>query len=299
MEDSLSSPHAIPEHEALLSDDYASSVSSRAFSVRLLMTSKFWQHHSFWMGSLLAVVASTLNLVETYKTGGMEEDDDDTLVTALDPFEYWNFYKGLMVGATCLFLLDSILHIRSMYRSSNREADAADGTTISSASIDQDDLEGNTSLWFASLFGVASAFDLCCSFLNDSDYPWPAYVFECLSVYLFGMAANFLLYTKRDAYRKQRCSLMAWGDCLFWIGTTTDVVVSVLDNPTSTANNWWSAIGGMMSSVLWLIDAIFYEMAGADIFDMEVLVEGRRIAIPHEDFDDHTFNGEEAIMSVQ
>ena len=280
------------------------------------MSSQFWQHHSFWMGSLLLVIAATMNLVYTWMDEYYYDDDDgddsnndgmddEIFVGAKDPLACWDAYKALMVGGTFLYLLDSILHIRSKYESSNlvqTTGQDADQSTLSSSSslsflgIFRIDNEEDTSLWFASIFGVASAFDLCCSFLQDDDYPWPAYVFECLSVYLFGMSANFLLYTKRDHYLKQQphchCSLMGWGDVFYWIGCTTDVVVSVLDNPTNKAKNgWWNAIGCMASALFWLTDALLYECAGADIFDMEVQVpqEGQRrrmIAVPQDD-DEH------------
>ena len=277
------------------------------------------------MGSLLLVIAATLNLVNTWmdeyyyddddenddkgnaNSNGSNAMDDERFVGTNDPLACWDAYKGLMVGGSFLYLLDSVLHIRSKYHSSNHPiqatADGTDHSTLSSSSslsflgrMFRTDDEDDTSLWFACIFGVASAFDLCSSFLQDDDYPWPAYVFECLSVYLFGLSANFLLYTKRDHYLKHQpccnCSLMGWGDAFYWIGCTTDIVVSVLDNPTNQEHyGWWNAIGCMASALFWFTDALLYECAGADIFDMEVLVppEGgpqrpqRMIRVPHDE----------------
>jgi len=267
-----------------------------------------------------------------------DHDVDEPLgPTTMDTLEYWSFYKALCVCGTFLYLLDSILFICTKFQeqdSSNNnnennnnsrelllggqqqqqgevteEVEETDESTLTSASLTHiffiDDMEEeDTSLWFAIIFGIASALDLCSSFLQDSDYPWPSYIFECSSVYLFGLSANFMLYSKRKFYLRQskqqqqlrRCSLVRWGDILFWIGCTADIIVCILDNPTSNANDWWEAIGSMSSSLFWFIDAILYELAGEDIFDMELVVHDRRgdaIAIPLEDEEVHEERQEE------
>lgn len=253
------------------------------------LSTEFLKRHSFLIGASFAVVASLLDLVTTWKeqNGGSIDDDDDDDATSggENPLSSWNIYKVLMTVATVLYWLDSILHINS--QSATQEEEISDGHSNGEGSDEgyvTRQAEKAENIRFATIFGVAAMFDLGSSILDDEENPRPAFVSECLSVYIFWMSAHFMLYTKRKSYR-QGFSFLLLGDVLFWMGCTTDVFVSVLDRPTNNVSSLGIAFGGVISSILWFADAILYELAGADIFEMEVKLGNELVAtlLPEED----------------
>lgn len=246
-----------------------------------LCQARFWKKHLFGIGAILASIASTIDLVEALGELGLEDEDDDDDSPIEGPLQYWDAYKGLMVSSTLLYLIDSVLHV-------NEECHGGTDDQASSEDGDEDDdrsgIVHSTRIRFAVIFGVAACFDLSCSVTDDEDYPWPSYILECSSVYLFWLAAAMLLYRKRTVYcgNSSPCAkgsllsssstfwFLCLGDWLFFLGCTTDVVVSVLDNPWQEMHYLWSAIGGTISTLFWSLDAVMYQIAGADLFDVVV-----------------------------
>ncbi len=229
-------------------------------------TMRFWHLHAFFVGSILEVIACIIDLVVTLNERQSNDDDDDDGPTKL-PLQYWDVSKALSVASTLLYLIDSILH----YMQQRHEEDE-----------NQNDLSGQvnyrTRMRFVITFGIAACFDLAASIMDDEDYPWPSYISECAAVYLFWSSAVLLLYTKRAVYCNgnnfKSASLAFWllclGDWLYWMGCTADVTLNIVDNPRHDINYLWAASIALISSLFWFLDAVMYQLADADVFDVVV-----------------------------
>jgi hypothetical protein len=169
---------------------------------------------------------------------------------------------------------------------------------------DTDSVKSISTSWtFSVLFGVAATFDLLSSMTdddvdddddNDNDddvdvYPWPSFIFGTICVILFWACAVITLWNKRTFYydhffastsssdnnnsnnsidsTNSEWSLLLWGDVLFMVGCTIDLIVNFADNPIREASWMVIATAGLFSSLCWFVDAILYTWADADIFD--------------------------------
>lgn len=234
----------------------------------------------------MATIASSMDLMEAFDERGMPYDDDSP---AQSPLRTWDSNKILMVCSTSLYLIDAILHVLESHRGD--EADTEDFALL---------VLHSARLRFAIGFGVAAFFDLASSSTEDEDYPWPSYVFSCGSAFLFWTCAAILLYTKRSSYcgycypLPKSCGLLCLGDWCFMAGCTVDVVACFFDTPLHDVSYIWSASRGMLSSLCWQLDALLYQWANADLFDVAVPADSTSptlgpslISIPQEDTEDH------------
>lgn len=234
-----------------------------------ICTSNFWERHAFFIGSILAVVACVRDFSSTMFEQRTSYEGDDG--PAQMPLQYWDINKSLRVGSTLLYLIDSILHFVRQRKEGRRNSSHIN--TTSGVLVDY-----ATRIRFATIFGVASFFDLGASITDDADYPWPSYIMECLAVYLFWLSAVLLLYTKRSVYfDRSNCKdnpttfwLLCSGDWLYWMGCTADVALNLLDSPWHDIGDIWVSTIGIVSALFWFFDAVIYELVDADIFDVVI-----------------------------
>lgn len=256
-----------------------------------------FEEHFFLTGSSLAVLASILDFVQALQDYWSEDsqdsseivettvrqrflrvlvesnsgdDDDDDGSGGM--FENWTTYKLLMVLSTSLYLMDSLVHI---WRQRQGDDDQNPVCCLKHPQRRRTDME-----LFAWNFGLAAFFDLASSAAEDEEEPIPSFVCEALSVGLFFACALLMIWSKRHAYcnmnnnapsmdsTKERMQLwlVCVGDFFFLAGCTVDVSVAVLENPWRQATWLVVSSGGLVSSLLWCLDAILYRMAEADLF---------------------------------
>lgn len=265
---------SLPDMDLHNQDPLLESSSYGPLHLAYVCTSRFWQRHAFFIGSILAVVACIRDLSSTMfeQQTSYDEDDGPTKL----PLEYWDINKSLTVGSTLLYLIDSILHFVQQRREGRRNSSM--GGSGGGVLVDY-----STRIRFAIIFGVASFFDLGASVTDDEDYPWPSYIMECLAVYLFWLSAVLLLYTKRSVYcDSNNCKdsptsfwLLCSGDWLYWMGCTADVALNLLDSPWHDIGEIWVSTIAMVSALFWFFDAVIYELVDADIFDVVIPFGGR------------------------
>jgi hypothetical protein len=133
--------------------------------------------------------------------------------------------------------------------------------------------------YFASTFGLAALLGLLSSLTVDDTAPWPSYIFGAFSVHLFLVSAiiNMCLewsgycssYHRREEdiefYHHRIISCL--GDVFYLMGCVVDVIANFANNPLYQANWLWLSTAGLVSSILWTIDAILYRYAEEDFFN--------------------------------
>jgi hypothetical protein len=199
-------------------------------------------------------------------------------------------------------LLENSNSLQISHISSQNEDRDPDQCTPPISDDDGDSVRSISTSWtFSVLFGIAATFDLLSSMTDDDvdddddnatdRYPWPSFVFGSLCVDLFWACAVIALWNKRTSYydhffvnrvstnysdnnndnsiapADSEWHLLLWGDMLFFVGCTIDVMVNLADNPIHQASDMVIAAASLSSSLCWLVDAILYAWADADIFD--------------------------------
>jgi hypothetical protein len=187
-----------------------------------------------------------------------------------------------MVASTSFYLFDTLIHVQILSKDHNDEINTSVGESQQVGPLQQDETNRVVSRWFfAVTFGIASLFDLLSSLTEEGENMNVSYAFGAISAYIFFLCAIITIFSKRHVYynshylrsshEERLCSrthllCIFLGDLFFVMGCSVDVIVSVIDNPHHSSTWVRIAVGGFLSSVFWLVDAILYKMADADIF---------------------------------
>jgi hypothetical protein len=213
---------------------------------------RFVRHWAFFLGSLLATVASLLDLRDAlFSTSDDNDNDSDAWVLS-----FWSVQKILWVASCLAYLLDSVNACEEISSKRNLFRRLA----------------------FPVIFGVAASCELLGEIVPGQ--PKASYWWLASSVHLFFASSLLTVYVNHTTgvYFEQhhgqdgsavsgcRCrginGLLLMGDCLFVVGSLVDVCVSYWDSPYGEPTSWvWIASWSVVSSLLWWIDSILYRLA--------------------------------------
>lgn len=210
----------------------------------------------FLLGSICYTIVSALDL-EWEEADELDPDDDGDNDDDSEIDAAFDYYKFLCLVGASLFVLNAIVDMTQclfLQRISRSKGYFCHQELIACASS-------------AFLFGCAALLDLMTSVsvnifsISGSDTG----AISIASAHLYLVSACCAMANSRIGYSNNFEMMSFVGDAMFLVGSFIDVVISYISDPDIIASNQHVLLRlGMVSSVLWLIDAMFYLVA--DIF---------------------------------
>jgi hypothetical protein len=223
----------------------------------------------FLFGSICYTILSILDLEwesnddsaqdDVTNDDGQEEEEEDTSGYLSTVFSFYVYIS--LIGAS-LFVLNALVDMSQCF--------FLQKSNFKKAFCHQEFLACASS---ALLFGCAAMLDLMNSISVNvfSRYGDDAGYMNIVSAHLYLMSAICAMMNTNtiSIYSGTHEMLNVAGDIMFMVGSLIDVIISYISDPDIVASNQHILLRlGMLSSVLWVIDALFYLVA--DIFFWKV-----------------------------
>ncbi len=256
----------VPENMGILSiSQSASPLRSSLSEVEYDLKYSLPSNVMFLLGSSCSVALSVIDLRWNAKWG----DDDyyyweyyyahpELFVSAARSlFPWFSWYYFLSIGGAILFILNAGIDLFRCHRISK----------IEEISIFDKNLRGDT--YAAILFGMAATLDLRGSLISSSESGGIDGFMWLLSSHLYLFSALSTLSSMNYRCGSIPLSLNLIGDILFMIATLIDVSISYISDPDIVFETQHVLLRfGLLSSVLWLLDAILYIAANVIVLCM-------------------------------
>ncbi|KAI2501728.1 hypothetical protein MHU86_12734 [Fragilaria crotonensis] len=192
-----------------------------------------WSNIFFLSGSVVYVFIAMWDL-----TSPGEETYDHNRHVSLVVFVNWSLYDVLTTAAPFMYIMNAVCEFQSAF---------------------VDNLHWELAV--STIFGMAALMDMVGALVADSGSVRLDTLPSIMAVHFYFIQAVLAFSGSSFRYENHiACLLQCGGYLLFLVGSFIDVMVSYMDGKVWNVAGW-----GMVSSSLWLLDALFFIVA--DLWD--------------------------------